>query len=519
MVVRSHEGREPVAPARVERTGARARGEQATRPGRRWGSARRPLRAARQEHGQRGPEARPRLPRGCRSGKGEAGGGNRTTFAKRGPTPKENAATARRKAPRLRKETCTNGYVAPPGAPSPLFVREERTATKLGRIAPRERWRLNAMTNEIETEDEMIERQIAALSPDDNRAGAHRDCAVARRFAPLRAPVPETRLPSRRQMLGRPGQLHTFACALRARARARRRSQSCSTATASHTTRCAPRRLSTCGRTKRGSGKSLNSKGASAPFLDSNQRPSLASSWAVLTLRQSPSGRHGARIHDIQGFPRRDEENDHETNENENRCSFAVRRAAVIRAVCLAAMSALADDHVVVQPNALKWGPAPPGCRPARKSRFSAAIREATAPMSCARSFRRATRVAPHTHPTAENVDGALRGIPCRHGRHVRHEERRDLARRRLLPRRKGHAALCVDHGADRDPDPRPRPVRHHLRQSGGRSAQQDLGEEIGGGEQETDSRSFPRKRESSFTKRAGSPLSRGRAEVGVAPP
>ena len=33
MVVRSHEGREPVAPARVERTGARARGEQATHPG------------------------------------------------------------------------------------------------------------------------------------------------------------------------------------------------------------------------------------------------------------------------------------------------------------------------------------------------------------------------------------------------------------------------------------------------------------------------------------------------------
>jgi hypothetical protein len=33
MVVRSHEGREPVAPARVERTGARARGQHATHPG------------------------------------------------------------------------------------------------------------------------------------------------------------------------------------------------------------------------------------------------------------------------------------------------------------------------------------------------------------------------------------------------------------------------------------------------------------------------------------------------------
>jgi hypothetical protein len=33
MVVRSHEGREPVAPARVERTGARGRGQQAAHSG------------------------------------------------------------------------------------------------------------------------------------------------------------------------------------------------------------------------------------------------------------------------------------------------------------------------------------------------------------------------------------------------------------------------------------------------------------------------------------------------------
>ena len=33
MVVRSHEGREPVAPARVERTGTRGRGQQAAHSG------------------------------------------------------------------------------------------------------------------------------------------------------------------------------------------------------------------------------------------------------------------------------------------------------------------------------------------------------------------------------------------------------------------------------------------------------------------------------------------------------
>lgn len=53
MVVRSHEGREPVAPARVERIGACGRGEQATHSGGVGAPTRRPIRAACQERGYR----------------------------------------------------------------------------------------------------------------------------------------------------------------------------------------------------------------------------------------------------------------------------------------------------------------------------------------------------------------------------------------------------------------------------------------------------------------------------------
>ena len=62
---------------------------------------------------------------------------NTTASAKRGPTPKENAATARREAPRLRKKACTYGSVAPPGAPSPLFPtkRETKQTSGAGRAA------------------------------------------------------------------------------------------------------------------------------------------------------------------------------------------------------------------------------------------------------------------------------------------------------------------------------------------------------------------------------------------------
>jgi hypothetical protein len=87
MVVRSHEGREPVAPARVERTGARP---VTSRPRTRAASGLRPAANTSRPPGAwpPGPERSPTFVRND-----EAGG---EYSAKRGPTPKENAATARR---------------------------------------------------------------------------------------------------------------------------------------------------------------------------------------------------------------------------------------------------------------------------------------------------------------------------------------------------------------------------------------------------------------------------------------
>ena len=89
MVVRSHEGREPVAPARVERAGARGRGEQATHPG---GVGAPP-------GGQYGLPARSWLTEAVHHPDGHE---------KRGPTPKENAGrrAGGRHAFARRREDC-----------------------------------------------------------------------------------------------------------------------------------------------------------------------------------------------------------------------------------------------------------------------------------------------------------------------------------------------------------------------------------------------------------------------------
>jgi len=147
MVVRSHEGREPVAPARVARTGARGRGQQAAHsggvgappggqyglPARSWLTVR-PLRA---------PAAFPeRLPEMAANPAKRRGNLAQTAPAKRGPAPKENAerraggrhAFARRRAKRR--------IVASLGAPSPLF-RKRGCFQNLVRIRARERWSLS----------------------------------------------------------------------------------------------------------------------------------------------------------------------------------------------------------------------------------------------------------------------------------------------------------------------------------------------------------------------------------------
>ena len=131
MVVRSHEGREPVAPARVERAGARGRGEQATHPG--------------------GVGAPPGGQYGLPARSLADGGRHKRRPRKARPDAEGERRTARRRAPRLRKRACTSRTIAPLGAPSPLFGLEERTPQQnSGAAAPRERWRLGEAMTTIE---------------------------------------------------------------------------------------------------------------------------------------------------------------------------------------------------------------------------------------------------------------------------------------------------------------------------------------------------------------------------------
>ena len=139
MAVRSHEGREPVAPARVEGTGARGRGEQAAHSG---GVGAPP-------GGQYGPPARSWLTvrplRRARGLSGDAvrndgkpgklrGGLAKTAPGKRGPTPKENAGRRAEGRHAFARRRAQGRTVASLGAPSPLFSGREAHFQKPGRI-------------------------------------------------------------------------------------------------------------------------------------------------------------------------------------------------------------------------------------------------------------------------------------------------------------------------------------------------------------------------------------------------
>lgn len=82
-------------------------------------------------------------------------------------------------------------------------------------------------------------------------------------------------------------------------------------------------------------------------------------------------------------------------------------KTKIVAALLFAALplSALAmDDHVVVQPNALKWGPAPPGLPPGAQISVLSGNPGGDSPYVLRAKLPSGYRVAPHTHPTAENV-------------------------------------------------------------------------------------------------------------------
>lgn len=85
-------------------------------------------------------------------------------------------------------------------------------------------------------------------------------------------------------------------------------------------------------------------------------------------------------------------------------------RKALVCAFILAALplTALADDsmtgHMAVQPNALKWGPPPPGLPPGAEIAAVAGDPSKVEPYVIRAKLPGGYKVMPHTHPTDENV-------------------------------------------------------------------------------------------------------------------
>jgi quercetin dioxygenase-like cupin family protein len=82
-------------------------------------------------------------------------------------------------------------------------------------------------------------------------------------------------------------------------------------------------------------------------------------------------------------------------------------RKTVVAALLLAALPAAAlamEDHIAVQTNALKWGPAPPGLPPGAQIAVVTGDPGKDVPYVVRAKLPPGYKIAPHTHPTDENV-------------------------------------------------------------------------------------------------------------------
>ena len=82
-------------------------------------------------------------------------------------------------------------------------------------------------------------------------------------------------------------------------------------------------------------------------------------------------------------------------------------RQTVVAALLLAMLPAAAlaaDDHMAVQPSALKWGPPPPGLPPGAQVAVVSGNPGGDGPYVVRVRLPTGYKVPPHTHPTDENV-------------------------------------------------------------------------------------------------------------------
>ena len=82
-------------------------------------------------------------------------------------------------------------------------------------------------------------------------------------------------------------------------------------------------------------------------------------------------------------------------------------RKTVVAALLLAALPAAAlaaDDHMAVQPSALKWGPPPPGMPAGAQVAVVSGNPGSDGPYVVRARLPAGYKIPPHTHPTDENV-------------------------------------------------------------------------------------------------------------------
>jgi anti-sigma factor ChrR (cupin superfamily) len=82
-------------------------------------------------------------------------------------------------------------------------------------------------------------------------------------------------------------------------------------------------------------------------------------------------------------------------------------KTSVLSALILACLPAAAlamDNHVVQQPDALKWGAAPPSLPPGSEVAVLYGDPSSTGPYAVRVRMPADYKVPPHTHPTAENL-------------------------------------------------------------------------------------------------------------------
>jgi len=82
-------------------------------------------------------------------------------------------------------------------------------------------------------------------------------------------------------------------------------------------------------------------------------------------------------------------------------------KTSVVSALILACLPAAAlamDEHVVQQPDTLKWGAAPPALPPGSEVAVLYGDPSSTGPYAVRVRMPADYKVPPHTHPTAENV-------------------------------------------------------------------------------------------------------------------